>query len=284
MLPAWGSRKVRDITRRDVVLLLDKVRERAPITANRLHGRLTRFFNFACERGVIDTSPCACIRKTEERPRERVLTDSEIARVWTGLEDTGIRAGTALALRLVLVTGQRSGEVAGMAWSEIEGNAWTIPARRAKNRREHGVPLTDLALELLEQARDQTGASVYVFPSPRADGNRRPITVRSLSRALDRKLGEQQKCRIVKAAGMGLSKFTPHDLRRTVRTRLAELGVNDVVAERVLNHTLQGIARVYNHHDYQMQMRDALVAWERMLLRIVGRAGTSTNVVVLKAV
>jgi hypothetical protein len=56
------------------------------------------------------------------------------------------------------------------------------------------------------------------------------------------------------------------------------------VAERVLNHTLQGIARVYNHHDYQMQMRDALVAWERMLLRIVGRAGTSTNVVVLKAV
>lgn len=167
VLPAWGQRKAKDITRRDVALLLDDVRDRAPVTANRLHGRLTRLFNFACERGVIEVSPCTRMRKTLESPRDRVLSDDEIRAFWGGLEGTGMLTGTALALRLILATGQRPGEVAGMAWSELDGDSWTIPASRAKNGRAHRVPLCPMALDLLEQARAEAGDSAYVFPTIR---------------------------------------------------------------------------------------------------------------------
>lgn len=259
VLPAWGKRKVQDITRRDVVVLLDKVRDRgAPVTANRLLGRLTRLFNFACERGILEESPCTRLKKIEEHPRERVLTDTELAAFWQGLDDTGIHPGTALALRLILVTGQRPGEVSGMAWAEVDEDWWTIPAKRTKNGREHRVPLTALAQTLLTQARKLAGESVYVFPSPRPHGQDKPLEVRSLSRAIDRK-----------HAQLGLEKFVPHDLRRSVRTRLAELGIDDVVAERVLNHTLQGIARVYNRHDYDTEKRAALEIWQRHLQKII---------------
>lgn len=108
------------------------------------------------------------------------------------------------------------------------------------------------------------------------------MTVRSLSRALDRKLGDQQKGRCGEHAGLGLAKFTPHDLRRTVRTRMAAVGIDEVVAERVLGHTLPGIAKVYNRHDYEAQMRQALTAWERLLSTIIGVAATPSNVVALR--
>ncbi len=271
VLPAWGRRKVHDITRRDVVVLLDSVRDRgAPVTANRLHGRLTRLFNFACERGIIEESPCTRLRKSEEQPRERVLSDAEIAAFWNGISDTGIHPGTALALRLILATGQRPGEVAGMAWAEIEDDNWTLPAARAKNGRSHDVPLTVLALELLQQAKALAGDSAYVFPSPRPNGKDKPLEVRSLSRAIDRK-----------HEPLGISKFVPHDLRRTVRTKLAELNIDDVVAERVLNHTLQGIAKVYNRHDYHAEKRASLEAWERRLRQIISE---NSNVVPFKKV
>lgn len=258
VLPAWGKRKVKEITRRDIALLLDKVGERAPVTANRLHGRLTRLFNFACERGIIDISPSLRLRKTPEQARERVLSDSEIQRFWHHLEATGIDTRTALALRLILVTGQRPGEVSGMTWAEVGDDCWTIPEQRTKNGCRQRVPLTPLALDLLDRARRLAGDSAYAFPSPRADRQDRPLEVRSLSRAVSRHLDS-----------FAIPKFVPHDLRRTVRTRLAELGIDDVIAERVLNHTLQGLIRVYNRHDYEAEKRAALTAWERYLKRLI---------------
>ena len=260
-LPAWGQRRVRDITRRDVVVLLDKVRDRgAPVTANRLLGRLTRLFHFACERGILDESPCTRLKKGEEQPRERVLTDTELAAFWQGLDATGMHPATALALRLILVTGQRPGEVSGMTWTEIDGSWWTIPAERTKNGCDHRVPLTPLAQALIAQARVLAGESAYVFPSPRQNGKDKPLAVRSLSRAIDRKYER-----------LGIGKFVPHDLRRSVRTRLAELGVDDIVAERILNHRLQGLVRVYNRHDYDAEKRTALERWERHLHNIIDR-------------
>jgi integrase len=211
VLLAWGKRKVQEITRRDVVVLLDKVRDRgAPVTANRLLGRLTRLFNFACERGILEESPCTRLKKTEEQPRERVLTDAELAAFWQGIDDTGIHPGTALALRLILVTGQRPGEVSGMAWGEIDEHWWTIPAERTKNGREHRVPLTTMAHTLLTHAKELSGENAYVFPSPRPQGNSKPLEVRSLSRAIDRKHVQ-----------LGIDKFVPHDLRRGVESHAA---------------------------------------------------------------
>ncbi|WP_438266354.1 tyrosine-type recombinase/integrase [Desulfolutivibrio sulfoxidireducens] len=268
--PAWGKRRVQDITRRDVVLLLDSIRARAPITANRVHGALGRAFNFAAERGIIVDSPCTRIRKPVEKPRERVLTDDEIRAFWRGLDSIDVYPATRLALRLILVTGQRPGEVAGMRWAEVADDWWTVPPERMKNGLEHGVPLVATALDLLEQARDFPGGDEYVFASSRG-GGKKPITVRSLARSVTRHCEE-----------MGIaSRFTPHDLRRTLRTRLAELGVDDVVAEKVLGHQLQGILKVYNRHDYAAEKRAALLAWERRLRGILGLEGGKRKVVPL---
>jgi integrase len=268
ILPAWGKVKVADIKRRDIVLLLDGIRARAPVTGNRVHGALTRLFNFASERGVIDDSPCTRIRKAKENGRSRVLSDEEIKLLWAALDlknrTIDVWPLTKLALRLILLTGQRPGEVCGMAWAEIgEDGFWTIPAERMKNKDPHRVPLCSMAREVLEAARRYSGNSEFVFQSSFKGGF--PETVRALSRAIIRhfrEVGFQEK-------------FTPHDLRRTLRTKLAEIGIPDHIAERVLGHKLQGILAVYNRHSYDEEKYQALEAWETRLREIVGHEKTN---------
>ena len=287
VIPFWGSRKVADIKRRHVVLLLDRIRERAPIGCNRVHGALTRFFNFAAERGIIDDSPCTRIRKVAEKGRSRVLMDEEIKTLWAALdtdnEAVDMYAATKLALKIILLTGQRPGEVAGMRWDEIDGDFWNIPPERMKGKEAHRVPLTDMVKSIIEQAKPFAGNSQYVFTSPRSPlygfkkpkkakpkDDDAPMTAHCLSRAVNRHWLD-----------MGFAtdaRFTPHDLRRTLRTRLAELGVSDVVAERVLGHKLQGILGVYNRHSYDVEKRQALAMWERRLSAILGHPDTPSNV------
>ncbi|MDD2318295.1 MAG: integrase arm-type DNA-binding domain-containing protein, partial [Desulfobacterales bacterium] len=138
-VPVWKNRKADSITRRDAVLLVDKVRQRAPVGANRFQSVLVRIFNFAAERGIIEASPLVGLRKTPEKTRSRVLTDDEIRRLWEALDlqntAIDIYRVSKLALKLLLLTGQRPGEVCGMSWDEIDfaEGFWNIPARRMKN-------------------------------------------------------------------------------------------------------------------------------------------------------
>lgn len=274
-LPTWGNLPVEAIRRRDIVLLLDEIEERAPIVRNRVHGALTRLFNFAAERGIIDDSPCTRIKKLTEKGRKRVLADDEIKTLWAALDPEQVQPMdayrlTKLALRLILLTGQRPGEVAGMTWDEIDGETWKIPASRMKNGDPHDVPLTGLALEIIEQARQLSGGSPFIFRSTHRDG---PMSAHALSRAIAthwQDIGIKER-------------FTPHDLRRTMRTRLAELGVDDVVAERVLGHKLQGIMAVYNRHDYAAEKRLALEKWENNLRGIVGLPVKQAKIVQMRA-
>lgn len=273
-IPVWGGRKVADIKRRDIVLLLDKIRDRAPVVGNRVQGALSRLFNFAAERGVIDDSPCTRIRKVVEKPRMRVLSDTEIKACWTAL-DLENRAVdmyrlTKLVLKLILLTGQRPGEVAGMTWAEIDENAhcWNIPSERMKNAAANRVPLCPMAMEIINAAKIYSAGSDYVFRSSHKENE--PITRHALSRAVARHWSEMEG---IEAA------FTPHDLRRTLRTRLAELGVTDIIAERVLGHRLQGIMAVYNQYPYDAEKRDALMRWERRLQEMIGPATDSGNVI-----
>jgi len=275
VLPAWGNCKVADIKKRDIVLLLDRIKDRAPVLANRVHGALTRLFNFAAERGVIDDSPCTRIRKAAEQSRSRVLNDDEIRLLWAALDlDNGtvdIYRVSKLALKAILLTGQRPGEVCGMTWTEIDGTGvWNIPAERMKNGEPHRVPLASMALEIIEAARPYSGGSRFVFQSSHRKDQ--PIIRQSLTRAINRHWQE-----------IGFKEaFTPHDLRRTVRTRLAELGVADIIAERVLGHKLQGVLGIYNRHSYDLEKRQALELWERRLRGILGLSDASKNVILFK--
>ncbi len=261
--PEWEGRKIEDITRRDINLLLDKVKDRAPITANRLHSALSRLFGFCVERGIIDNSPFAFVKKrVKEIPKSRVLNDDELKKLWAGTDPNNKQIDAykvvKLAIRLLLLTGCRPVEITGAGWTEIKNGVLTIPAERMKGKEPHQVPLTNTAIEVIEQARLLSGESPYIFRSTHKDGS--PTTPGSLSRAL---LRHREVMEIEKP-------FTPHDCRRTLRTRLAELGVDDVIAERVLGHKLQGVLKIYNRHDYLREKKEALEAWEKKLRLIVG--------------
>jgi len=270
VIPVWGNRKVVDIKRRDIVILLDRIAERAPILRNRIHGALSRCFNFAAERGIIEDSPCTRIRKLPEKTRTRVLTDDEIKLFWEALDlesEIDIYRVSKLALKMILLTGQRPGEVCGMAWDEIDDhNFWNIPAIRMKNNEQNRVPLCPMALEIIKQARTYSNCS-YVFPSSYKPKN--PMTRHALTRAVARHWEE-----------MGIEeKFTPHDLRRTLRTRLSGLGINEIISERVLGHKLQGMMAVYNRYSYDTEKRQALSLWERRLKEIIGVTDRFDNVI-----
>jgi len=286
VLPPWGNLKVKDIKRRDIVLLRDRIKKRAPITANRVHGALTRLFNFAAERGVIDNSPCNGIRKIQEKGRSRVLNNEEIKLLWNALDldnrEIDIYFNSKLALKMIILTGQRPGEVCGMRWEEIttstsefdgdEGKPiWIIPKARMKNGESNAVPLCPLALKVIEAAKVISGNSEFVFKSSHLKND--AIKPHGLSRAMLRHWQE-----------MGIEKrFTPHDLRRTLRTKLASLKISDIVAERVLGHKLQGILAIYNQYHYVPEKREALEKWEHELLKILGAEVKSAKIIKMRA-
>jgi integrase len=277
LIKPWGNKKVSSIKTRDIVLLLDNVAERAPVTRNRLHTAINGLFTFAVSRGIVDISPCANISRINEKTRERVLTDDEIALLWEALDidnkKIDIYPLTKLVLKMILLTGQRPGEVAGMTKDELTDNDghpwWTIPGNRMKTKTPHDVPLNDLAMDLINTAIKLSGDSRFVFRSSfKKDA---PISVRAISRAVVRHLSD-----------MKLNKFTPHDLRRTCRTGLAQLKVSDIVAEKVLSHRLQGVLGIYNRATYRKERQEALNLWEKHIMDIVNadfKNSSDSNVV-----
>ncbi|MCZ6858995.1 MAG: integrase arm-type DNA-binding domain-containing protein, partial [Alphaproteobacteria bacterium] len=201
VLPAWGMRKAKSITRRDVILLLDGIVERgSPIQANRTLAVVRRMFNFAISRDILDTTPVAMVKApAKENQRDRVLSADEIKTFWNGLAAAPMTQAVRLALKLELVTAQRKGELVGAALSEFDFDegVWTIPAGRAKNGIAHRVPLSPLTLELIEEARavarqaeiarvkrrpgTEPRESEWLFPSPHGD---EPIKPRAVNFAL----------------------------------------------------------------------------------------------------
>lgn len=271
MLPALGSRPADSITARDVVNVTDSIIDRgAPIAANKAHEAIKQMFRFAVSRGALTASPCVAVSKPtrEEATRTRILTDNEIRTFWRNLDRARMLPYTRTLLRLLLVTGQRPGEHALAEWSEFDlaAQIWHMPANHTKNGKPHDVPLSALALELLAQLDEQTGGQDFLFPSPRG---RQPMRRHAISRAIRNN-----------EALIRLAHFTPHDLRRTVRSGLARLGVNPVVAKKVINHTLDGMDAIYDRHDYAREKRAALERWADHLQAVI--AGTRPKVVPLR--
>ncbi len=148
VVPVWGERKVEDIKKRDVTLLLQKIVDRgSPSMSNSTFRVIRKMFNFSVERDISEYSPCMGVKELAPNPtRERALNESEINTLWQTLGNAAMSPGTKLAVKLILVTAQRPGEVAGLHTSEIDGNIWTIPKERAKNGKGHRVYLTALCV------------------------------------------------------------------------------------------------------------------------------------------
>lgn len=288
VVPLWGERKAADIKKRDVVLLLEGIMERgSPGMSNNTFQVVRKMFNFAVERDILPFSPATGIKALAPKvARERALSEAEVKTFWERIEKVSFCSDEVRrALKLVLVTGQRPGEVSGMHSAEIDGNWWTIPASRAKNAREHRVFLTQTALDLigpLSVIDKETGEEVpkgFVFPSPHTEKNQ-AIQPRSLNSSVQRNLEwpvlDEKGRPVVKKDGtavtenrLNVAHFTVHDLRRTAATFMASMGFMDEVIDAVLNHVKQGIIRTYNRHKYDMEKQAALESWERRLTDIV---------------
>ncbi len=267
ILPAWHNRKAKDITRRDVITLLDRIVDRgAPIVANRTLAVIRKMYNFGVQRDIVPTTPCTRIpMPAQERRRDRVLSADEIRAFWHGLDQANLARGTRLALRLQLATAQRTGEIVRASWEEFDlrHGWWTIPAERSKNGLPHRVPLSRCSLAILAAARSLSDQSPFVFPSPRLvrrDGTMaiRPIAPAALTRAVARNLDH-----------FGGTHFTPHDLRRTAASMIASLGTRRTVLKMILNHVDNDVTAIYDRHSYDQEKRMALDAWGERLEEIV---------------
>ncbi len=259
LLPVLGDRPASAIRPRDIVRLCDAVVDRgAAVAANRLYSNTRQLFDFAVARGILEVSPAASLKRpTRDEPaRERVLRDDELRTLWERIPDAAMVAPLQILLRLLLVTGQRRGELTMARWGEFDLDAatWSIPAEHTKNGKAHVVPLSRLALDLLAELHALTGLTEWLFPSPRG-GAIRPHAV---SRAVRNNRGH-----------FGLEAFTPHDLRRTVRTNLARLGVDHLVSRKVLNQSLGGMDRIYDRHHYDDEKRAALGEWAAHLQAVI---------------
>ncbi len=254
LLPRWKEFKADEVTKRDVISLLDEIVARgSPIMANRTLALVRKIFNWALSRDIIETTPCLGIKApAPERRRERWLDDNELVAVWEAFEEEKL---TGRIFKILLLTGQRKGEVQGMRWEEIDfGSAtWTIPPERSKNGHRHTVPLSEPVIEILKQIPKRHDE--WVFPSPCA----RCGHIKNLGKAHQR---------IKELSGV---QFHIHDLRRTCATGMARFGIERIVIAKVLNHTDSSVTAIYERHGYEQEKRHALETWGAHVMRLIGR-------------
>lgn len=238
------------IGRRDVAArVLAIAQKNGQVAAARARASVSALFSWALENGLAEANPVVGTAKPKPPPsRDRTLSDQELLAVWQATSDA---TDFGRIVRLLITTGQRRSEAGGMAWSEVdvERPEWTIPGHRAKNRREHQLPLASLALDVIRATPQVVGRDL-LFGARTARGF---TSWAEHKRALDRRLGDQVR------------PWTLHDIRRTVATRMCDIGIEPHVVEQILNHQSGhrgGVVGVYNKSKYTAAVRNAVVRWD----------------------
>ncbi|MFC1456638.1 tyrosine-type recombinase/integrase [Microvirga arabica] len=257
----WASLKelpLQKVQRTTVAARLGEIaRENGPFASNRARASLSALFSWAMGEGLAENNPVAGTNKaTEEVSREHVLQDAELVAIWKACRDDD----HGRIVRLLNLTGQRREEVGAMHWEEVNERQalWTIPKERTKNGLPHEVPLSDAALELLRGLPRRDGR-LLVF----GEGVGAFQGWSKAKAALDRRIAE---------GGVKVRPWRLHDLRRTVATRLGELGVLPHVIEAILNHISghkAGVAGIYNRATYAKEKREALDRWAAHITALV---------------
>jgi integrase len=263
ILPVLGNMPLAELHRRDIHRVTDPILKRgAGPMAYKTFCHLSAMLNWACERGYIDSNPAARMKmEGKPKPSTRFLSAEEIAALWPALRN--LRKPVELALKLALVTGQRIGEVGYMNVGELDmaKRTWTIPPERSKNKHAHTMPLSDMALELIEEAR----------------------SIALGTRLLNLTAGQIDQT-VKRNTTLPVKDWRPHDLRRTVASHMGELGFSPLIIGHVLNHrgtTKSGVTlSVYNHYDYAAEKRQALNTWAERLAGII--KGSVAKVVPLR--
>jgi integrase len=274
-LPKWTKRDFRAIHRADVIQVIESIVSAGKHSAgNRVHSLISKIFSFAIDADLLEANPAARLRKRGvEKVGRRVLDDNEIRTFWRGIVLHPVSRQVGLALRLALLTAARASEIAGARKSEFENldtpaqAAWLVPGERAKNKLDHLIPLAPLAVETIKSAVELSGESDFLFPTRLGRGG--PIDRHTLTVAMNR-FAKSLK-------GPGAKTWqqetpTPHDLRRTLSTRLAQMGIAKEIRDRTLNHITSlrdPESRHYNLHEFQAEKREALRRWATEIESII---------------
>lgn len=258
--PVWNGRLIETISRADVHDLLDTVvTAKGEARARELRKHLTKMFNWAADRGHLPASPLAGMRRPELGyvARERVLSMEELGRIWAAAGELGYPFGPMV--RLLILTGQRRSEVAELetGWIDGEQKAVEIPASRYKTKRAHVFPLSPPAWAVVESLPKWNGGQC-VFSTTSGE---RPVSGFSKTKA---RLDELITKRGAAQELPPLAPWTVHDIRRSVATHMARLGVGQEHIERVLGHVVAGVAGTYNRYSYLEEKRTALETWGKL--------------------
>jgi integrase len=270
-LPRWRGRNIDSITRRDVLDVLDRIVDSgASIEANRTLAAVRKLFNWALSRDIIASSPCAGVKPpSAEHSRDRVLSDDELKRVLQAADKVGWPFGSVV--KLLALTGQRRDEVGQMRWSEVdlEKRLWTLPRERMKANQPHEVALSAPAVDVLKSAPRLVGSDL-VFSTNGA------TAASGYSKA---------KRRIDALLPPSTPHWTLHDVRRTVASGMARIGIGLPVVEKVLGHrsgSFRGIVGVYQKHSFADEKRQALEAWGNFVAALVESKPLTGKVVRLR--
>jgi integrase len=235
---------VDSIRLRDVADLLSKIdRASGATTTNRVRSTLSACFAWAMREGLALSNPVANTNKRDEQTRDRVLSNEELGRIWNA---AGADAyGTII--KLLILTGQRRSEIAELRWSEVNGDAMNLPGDRTKNKRPHVIPLGATSRRLLAEV-PRAGENVFKFANWSI--HKRTLDERS-----------------------GVAGWVIHDIRRSVATGMADIGIQPHIIEAVLNHVSghrAGVAGIYNRANYAAEKAAALARWDEHVAYIVG--------------
>jgi integrase len=260
-LSGWRDRQISEITRGEIKELLRIKARTAPVAANRLKALISKIFNWALKEEIIDSSPALRLDppggSEQDRQRTRTLSEDEIKLVWNSFDRIGYPYGPLF--KMLLLTGQREGEVGGMRWSEIAPDGWHLPNERAKRGKGHLVPLSSLAREVLADV-PQLGDLVF---RGRQD---KPLDAYG-----------HAKTRI----NVNIPPWRLHDLRRTFATHMRSLGVDRLVVSKLLNHSEAGVTHIYDRYSADPEKAAAMERWANRLREITGGA-PADNVVQMR--
>lgn len=270
IIPALGGIIARQIQPDDVLDLLEEIADRAPIQSNRVRAILSSMYSFGQKRRIVLVNPVLTIpRLGKENQRDRFFTEPEIKRIWAIIDD--LDQPVSSLLKMLFITGQRLGETRMMKWDYIQDNVWMIPEELTKAKRSHALPLPPMAMNILKNLQKYTGGSEFVFQSPLKENQ--PLTWIQWHARSIRDMGDEK----------GVSDFRIHDIRRTVTSYMAELGVDRTTLGKVLNHKqLAGDSHVtarYDRYDYMDEKKLALFKWAAKLQDIIsGSQATGTKI------
>jgi integrase len=270
----FNSTSIHGIARRDIALRLNEIADqRGPYAANRARATLSSFFSWAMSEGLVEANQViGTNRQTDEKARDRVLSDTELAAIWKACGDDDYSA----IVKLLILTGVRREEAGGITRSEVDlrDRKWTIGSHRTKNGLVHEVPLSDAVLTILKARLARPGREEREAIFGDGEAGRGFSGWSKAKAALDKSLAEQKK----------VAEWRLHDLRRTVATKMADIGILPHVIEAVLNHISghkSGVAGIYNRSQYAPEKRQALDQWAAHIEALVaGKRGS--NIVAMK--